>query len=294
MSPLDIVELTRLMDRSGGRQEIAIGLIDGPVAMDHPDLSRQHIQQVTGRQSAACTLVASVACSHGTYVAGILSAKRGSAAPGICPDCTLLVRPIFPEHRSADGAMPTATPEELTEAIVESIDAGARLLNMSAALLQTSSRGERAIGQALDYAAHRGVIAVAAAGNQGMIGSSVVTRHPWVIPVAGCDRHGRPMSLSNLGSSIGRRGLRAPGESITSLGTDGKPLTSSGTSAASPFVTGAIALLWSEFPAASAAEVKLAITRGGRRPRNTLVPPLMDAWAAYQLMASAHHRGTVS
>ena len=294
MSPLDLVRLAPLMDRSGGRQEIAIGLIDGPVAMDHADLSKQHMRQVSSGQTAACTLVSSLACTHGTFVAGILSARRGSAAPGICPNCTVWVRPIFPENPRVDGTMPAATPEELAEAIVESIGAGARLLNLSAALVQTSSRGERAIGQALDYAAHRGVIAVVAAGNQGTLGSSVVTRHPWVIPVAGCDGQGRPTSESNLGKSIGQRGLRAPGESITSLGTDGKPLTMSGTSAASPFVTGAIALLWSEFPAASAAEVKFAITRGGRRPRNVLVPPLMDAWAAYQLMASAHHRGGMS
>jgi subtilisin family serine protease len=205
------------------------------------------------------------------------------------------VRRWHPERETGfGGAMPGATPEELAEAIVDSIGAGARLLNMSAALLQASSKGERAIGQALDYAAHRGVIAVAAAGNQGTIGSSAVTRHPWVIPVAACDSQGRPTSDSNLGNSIGRRGLRAPGESITSLGTDGKPLTWSGTSAASPFVTGAIALLWSEFPAASATDLKLAITRAGRRPRNVLVPPLLDAWAAYQLMASAHHRVIVS
>ena len=48
---------------------------------------------------------------------------------------------------------------------------------------------------------------VAAAGNQGTLGSSAITRHPWVIPVVACDLRGRPMNESNLGSSIGRRGL---------------------------------------------------------------------------------------
>jgi len=205
-----------------------------------------------------------------------------------------LVRPIFPENTPVDGTMPSATPEVLRAAIIELIDAGARVLNLSAALLQPSSRAGRPIGEALDYAAQRGVIAVAASGNQGTLGSSAVTSHPWVIPVAGCDLQRRPISESNLGSSIGRRGLSAPGDRITSLGTDGELLTLSGTSAATPFVTGAIALVWSESPAASAAEVKLAITRFGRRPRNTLVPPLLDAWAAYQEMASAYRRTNVS
>ena len=143
--------------------------------------------------------------------------------------------------------------------------------------------------EALNYAAHRGAIIVAAAGNQGTVGSSAITRHPWVIPVVSCDGKGLPTVESNLSDSIGRRGLRAPGQNITSLGTNGKPLTFSGTSAAAPFVTGTIALLWSEFPAADAAEVSLAITRCGRQPRNTLVPPLLDAWAAYQTVAWTHN-----
>jgi len=180
--------------------------------------------------------------------------------------------------------MPSATPQELAEAIIETIDAGARIINLSAAIAQQSSKGERELEEALDYAARRGVIVVAAAGNQGMVGSSAITRHPWVIPVVACDLRGHPISYSNLGSSIGRRGLSAPGDNVTSLGADGKPLTFGGTSAAAPFVTGAIALLWSESLSATAAEMKLAITQAYAQRRTTVVPPLLDAWAAYQIM----------
>src|SRR4029077_16237631 len=207
-------------------------------------------------------------------------AKRSSAAPAICPGCSLLVRSIFPEAKSGNWDMPSATPQEVASAIVETINAGARVLNLSAALVHPSSKGERDLQSALDYAEQRGVIMIAAAGNQGEIGSSVITRHPWVIPVAGCDLQGRPMGESNLGSSIGKHGLLAPGEAITSLGAEGEPITLGGSSAAAPFVTGAVALLWSEFPEAGAAELKLAITRCNRQPRHTIVPLLLDAWAA--------------
>jgi subtilisin family serine protease len=284
MRPLELVKLDRLMERSSGRPQVVIGLIDGPVAMDHPDLSRANIREMPGPQSASCSLTSSVACMHGTFVAGILLAKRGSPAPAICPDCLLLVRPIFPEAGAVNGDMPSATPAELAAAIVETVEAGARVINLSAALLQPSQQGEHKLGQALDFAAARGVITVAAAGNQGTVGSSAITRHPWVIPVTGCDLQGRPTAESNLGSSIGRWGLAAPGQNITSLGTNGKPQTFGGTSAAAPFVTGAIALLWSEFPNASAARIKLAVTQAGRRPRRTIAPPLLDAWAAYEAM----------
>ena len=175
-------------------------------------------------------------------------------------------------------------PEELAQAILDCIDAGARVLNVSAALAQPSLKSERALEEALDRAAKRGVIVIAAAGNQGTLGSTAITRHPWVIPVVGYDLQGRPMNHSNLGSSIGRRGLGAPGDRITSIGANGKPLTLGGTSAAAPFVTGAIALLWSEFPTATATEMKFAVTQASIPRRRTVVPPLLDAWAAYQVM----------
>ena len=285
MTPLDLVRLTPLIDRTSGRPELTIGLIDGPVVMTHPELANQHVREIPGNGSGACTQANSTACLHGTFVAGILSAKRGSVAPAICPNCTLLVRPIFAETTAANGEMPSATPEELAQAILDCIDAGARVLNISAALAQPSMKNERTLEEALDQTARRGVIVVAAAGNQGTLGSTAITCHPWVIPVVGYDLQGRPMNHSNLGSSIGRRGLGAPGDRITSLGAEGEPLTFGGTSAAAPFVTGAIALLWSEFPTATATEIKLAATHAHIPRRTTVVPPLLDAWVAYQAMS---------
>jgi len=286
VSPLQLVQLVRLMEKTRGRPEIAIALIDGPVATDHPELADAAIRQIPAKLKGTCSRADTVACIHGTMVAGILSARRGSAAPAICPECTLLVRPIFAET-GGNGRIPNATPEELAEAIVDTVDAGARVINLSSALAQPSSKGEKKLEEALNHAAQRGVITVAAAGNQSMVGSSAITRHPWVIPVAACNIRGRPLSESNFGGSIGRWGLSAPGENVTSLGANGKTQTFGGTSAAAPFVTGAIALLWSEFPDASAAEVKLAITRCGREPRNALVPALLDAGAAHQVMVAA-------
>jgi subtilisin family serine protease len=285
VNPLNLVRLAQLMDLSDGRPEIVLGLIDGPVAMDHPDLAGGTIREAPGGVRARCSQRKSAACSHGTSTAGILSAKRESTAPGICPRCTLMVRPIFRESVGGEGALPSATPEELAAAIVECVGAGARLLNLSGALANPSTRGERELEEALDYALRRETIVVTAAGNQGTLASSVITRHPWVIPVVACDLRGRPLGASNLGNSIGRRGLSAPGAGITSLGADGDPRRVGGTSAAVPFVTGALALLWSIFPAASVAEVKSAITGAHQRRRTTVVPPLLDAWQSYRNLA---------
>lgn len=287
MSPLDLVQLKALMERTQGRPEISIALIDGPVLLNHQDLAGAAIRELPGKLRMACT-PSTMACTHGTFVAGILSARRGSVAPAICPQCTLLVRPMFADSDEATGKMPNAAPEELAAAIMDSVHAGARLINLSAALVQPSTRRENELDEALTYAARGGTIVVAAAGNQGVVGSTQITRHSWVIPVAACGRDGRPLNHTNLGSSIGTHGLAAPGENITSLGAEGRTQTSSGTSAAAPFVTGTIALLWSEFPRLSAARMKLAITQAAApRTQRSIAPPLLNAWAAYQALRAA-------
>jgi subtilisin family serine protease len=291
MTPLELVKLAPLMDRTVGRPEIVVGLIDGPVAITHPDLAGARIREVPGKLAGTCARASSAACQHGTFVAGMFAARRGSAAPGICPACTLLVRPIFAETGSWNSKMPSAAPDELADAMRDCMDAGTRVLNLSVALAQPSSAGQRELEDALDQAVRQGVLVVAAAGNQGTLGSSVITRHQWVIPVVACDSQGRPIAASNLGHSIGRRGLSAPGDDVTSLAAGGDQMTFGGTSAAAPFVSGTLALLCSEFPAASPAEIQLAITRAQTESRRTVVPPLLDAWAAYQALCAAYRRG---
>jgi len=206
LSPLDLVQLPSVMAVTRGRPEIRIGLIDGPVAMDHPDLATENVRQISEKAKAACGRTDSAACRHGTFVAGILSARTGSIAPAICPRCTLLVRPIFAETTERNGQLPNASPEDLAAAILECVDAGAHVLNLSVAVNQPSAQGERRVEDALNHAARRGVVVVAAAGNEGMIGSSVITRHPGTVPVVAYDSRGRPINQSNLGASTAGRG----------------------------------------------------------------------------------------
>jgi subtilisin family serine protease len=283
--PLDMVGLSPLMARASGMPEISIGLIDGPVAVSHPDLAAENVHVLLGQPQGACTDDTSAACAHGTFIAGVLLARRASVAPAICPGCTLLSRPIFTETIPDGEVMPSATAEELANAITEVIDAGAQIINLSVAFQGPSSKGERSLGQALDHALQRGVVVVAAAGNQATLASSVITRHRWVIPVVAYNSIGHPMASSNLGASIGRRGLGAPGEAITSLGVGGEGQTMGGTSVATPFVTGAVALLWSDFPTAPAAVIRSALTEVAAPRRASVLPPLLNAWAAHQRLS---------
>jgi subtilisin family serine protease len=210
---LDLVGLSALMRLSTGRPEVVIGLIDGPVAVAHADLAGSKIRELSGQASVACAKADSVACLHGTFMAGILLAKRGSPARAICPGCTLLAYPIFADVPD-NQEMPSATPEALAGAILKCIESGARIINLSLAITQSFGKGDRKLGDALDHAARRGVIVVAAAGNQGSVGGTIITRHPWVVPVAACDAQGRPTRESNLGhlgyGASGRPARRFP------------------------------------------------------------------------------------
>ena len=170
-SPIRLVKLDPLMERSSGSSEITIGLIDGPVAIDHPDLVGGQIR-VAGTASAACSLSGSIACQHGTLVAGVLMAQLARR-----PGNLSWLHAVRPSHLSGEQigewryahchAAGTGCGDQ------ETVAAGARVINLSAALLNPDSAGVRQLQVALDFAAARNVITVAAAGNQASIGSSV-------------------------------------------------------------------------------------------------------------------------
>jgi subtilisin family serine protease len=272
---LGLVGLPSLMELTAGDPEVVVGVVDGPVDATHPDLAHVGAAGAAGAVTG-CRLGSSEACVHGTLVAGVLVARRGAAAPAICPGCTPVVRPVFSE--ATTDLVPVASQAQLAEAIHGCVEAGAHLVNVSAGL-GAALGGDRALGQVLDLALRRGVTVVASAGNDAGVGGSVLTRHPAVVPVAACDLSGRVLGYSTLSSSIGRRGVLAPGVALASTSSVPGPATISGTSVAAPLVTGTLALLRSLFPGAGAAAVRAAVVDGGRQ--RALVPRLLDALGAY-------------
>ena len=286
---LETVRLDVLMELTEGRDEIIVAVLDGPVATTHPGFGRSTIRVSRGSATGGSDNTNSAACRHGTFVAGLLSTERDWRISGVCPGCTLLVCPIYSDAEDSDD-LSGATPEVLARAIVECMDAGARVLNVSGAILSSAIAANEYLQNALGEASRRGVLVVAAAGNQASVGRSAITGHPWVLAVVGYGRNGRPLDGANLGRSIGRYGVGAPGEDITSLDPAGGTATMSGSSFAAPFVSGAAALLWSLVPSASAQEIRAALADPLGHPRKTIIPPLFDAWAAVESLMGQHRR----
>jgi hypothetical protein len=84
-TPLELVGLPSLMQRTAGWPEVIVDLIDGPVAMDHPDFARESIREVPGRWGM-CARGSSAACTHGTFGA------PGEAVRSLTPRRTVASR----------------------------------------------------------------------------------------------------------------------------------------------------------------------------------------------------------
>ncbi|GAA1497851.1 hypothetical protein GCM10009628_28550 [Paeniglutamicibacter kerguelensis] len=117
-----------------------------------------------------------------------------------------------------------------------------------------------------------------------------VLRHACTIPVIAYSLLGQPLPQAHIAASIGRSGLGAPGKDVFGLASSGGTAVFTGTSIAAPFVTGAAVLLRSIYPAVAASEVKHALisTRAGQQ--RSIVPGLLNAWAAYQLLSTHTYR----
>jgi subtilisin family serine protease len=288
LDPRELARLSALMNITAGRPELIIGLLDGPVDTHHPDLESP-ISTVSAKASAHCGDPVGPACHHGTFIAGVLGARRGSAAPAITPGCTLLLRPLFWDTEDPYKD-PSASPSELALAIVECIDGGARLINVSAALTGGPFIGRDDLSEALRYAVSRQVLVVASAGNEATISGSVLATHPWVLPVMSYSTSGNPAAHCTLGRSLGIRGLGAPGDGVTSLSPGGGVAIRSGTSIAAAFVTGAAALLWSLVPEADAATIRAALLSAHHGRRRSVIAPLLDAWSAYASLTASRSK----
>jgi subtilisin family serine protease len=185
---------------------------------------------------------------------------------------------VFPENVAAKE-VPYCSVATLIDALAELIELQVDVINLSVMLPTSFGSRDRELEQVLGQAAARGVLVVAAAGNQGTLVTTCLTRHPWVIPVAAVDAQGKPLWMTNVSRTIGSNGLGAPGYVTANI--RGQVIRFTGTSAAAPFVTGTIALLRSMLPRATASSIRAALVGSAAVARRAIVPPLLDAESSW-------------
>jgi len=252
---------------TGGSAAVSVAVIDGPY--DVLALSGILEQTPVSFGSSSCGINPHGACSHGTFIIGLLGARRDALVPGLCPGCRLLHVPLF-----LDENAPWASVAALAHAIMVAITAGARLINLSLAILGDDAENYRDLTVALDSAEASGAVVVVAAGNQGHLTMGQLLMHPATIPVVAVDARGSLLRDCNFGPSIWRRGVAALGQQVLGYAPGGGTTVMSGTSVATAVATGTLALLWSARANATGAEVRAAV--GRLAPRNSPTPPMLD------------------
>ncbi len=200
---------------------------------------------------------------HGSAVASLITGLQGMAPGSGLLDIKVL---------SDDGQGDAFT---LARGILEAVDRGAGIINICA-----GTRGDSpALAAAVAYALARNVLIIASSGNDGLAAVSYPAGYDGVLAVGGVDAEGRHLYFSNTGTVD----ISAPGIGLAVPGVEaGQAVSFSGTSAATPLVTAAAALLRAESPQRTPAEITALLKRysddaGAPGPDDAIGTGILDA-----------------
>jgi subtilisin family serine protease len=254
---------------------VTVAVVDTGIAYDHPDLAPNmwtnpadpkngidddgngFVDDVHGADFINEDSNPMDDAGHGSHVAGIIGAKgnNGTGVAGVDWDVKLMALKFL----NSDGQGNTA---DAANAIDYAVSHGARVINAS----WGGPAFSQALFQAVKRAGDKGVLFAAAAGNDGENADATpdfpaAFELPNVISVAASDRYDKLLDFSNYG--VHSVDLAAPGDDIYStVPTSSDPTgyeSFSGTSMATPFVSGAAALYLSRAPQSTSDQVKAAL-----------------------------------
>ena len=236
--PKQIPGIQQLWAKTKGGSTICIAVLDGVVDQNHPCFTGANLTRlptlVAGEASANGSMSA-----HGTHVASIIFGQPGSPVQGIAPKCRGLIVPVFADERLKLSQL------DLSRAIEQAINAGADIINISGGQLTDFGEAEGWLEKAVRLCNERNVLIVAAAGNDGCECLHVPAAIPTVLAVGAMDEQEKPIDFSNWGETYQNQGILAPGENILGAKPGGGTIQLSGTSFATPIVSGVAALLLS-------------------------------------------------
>lgn len=208
-------------------------------------------------------MVSNKSARHGTHVSGIIAAVRGNGkgTDGVADNVRIMTLRAVPDGDEHD--------KDIALAIRYAVDNGAKVINMS---FGKGVSPEKAwVDEAVRYAESKGVLLVHAAGNEGAnidtawnfptpVYKDVNTRATnWInVGASGASKSSLIANFSNVGK--GEVDVFAPGVNIYAPVPGGNTYDNlSGTSMASPVVSGIAALILQYYPQFNAQQVKMII-----------------------------------
>ncbi|MGB5968470.1 MAG: PatA/PatG family cyanobactin maturation protease [Spirulinaceae cyanobacterium] len=229
--------LNLLWNQTKGNSEICVAILDGSVDKSHPCLDNANLTQLPTLVSERAGI--GMMSSHGTHITSVIFGQ-GSSVSGIAPGCRGLIVPVFTDSRRG-----VLSQMDLARAINQAVEAGANVINISGGELSQSGEADPILASAVRFCNQNNVLIVAAAGNDGCQCLHVPATLNSVLAVGAMNAQGLPFDFSNWGETYQNQGILAPGENILGAEPRGGTDTKSGTSFATPIVSGIIALLLS-------------------------------------------------
>jgi len=247
-------------------------IIDSGYDATHPNLPGK--DRVTGTARLGAGHWDQPGDAHGTHVAGTIAAlhtngRRNDLSQGIHSGVGLnlhIVKVFADDQLWVYGS-------DLIAAVEACTNAGANIISMSLGG-EVASSIER---EAFAHAAEQGALSIAAAGNDGTTSCSYPACYPSVVSVTAVANTKALASFSQRNTHIE---LAAPGVKIWSTVLAGGAAPWSGTSMATPHVSGAAALLWSLHPQCANHDIRKALAHSAE----DLGAPGRDADFGYGLI----------
>jgi thermitase len=232
------IDAPEAWDIRTGSQDIIIAILDTGIDQSHEDLKDKLLAD---NLNFSGSKTVDDRYGHGTHVAGIAAAVTDNrlGVAGTCPACRLLNVKVLNDNGFGSW-------DAVAKGIVNAADRGAKVINMSLGGYSAS----KTVEEAVNYAWDKGAVLVAAAGNDNTTSPLYPAAYDNVIAVAATDNQDQKASFSNYGGWVD---IGAPGVSILSTAPDHrnrlwiwgvKYAYGSGTSMATPFVSGVAGLVW--------------------------------------------------
>jgi len=195
---------------------------------------------------------------HGTHVAGVIAAlgNNNIGIRGIIPNnkegnFQLIIAKAF----NSSGKNPESTVLNAVESCVEN---GANIISLS---LGGKKYFKISSEYYYDLYFNKGILIIAASGNDGVNGFMYPAGYSSVINVAAINEKHKYESFSNFNSQVE---ISAPGKKINSCSKNNKYKTKTGTSMAVPHVSAVAGLLWMYFPQCTNQQIRNVLSASAK------------------------------